>query len=119
MSVQQIVGIEPGQTDDIIVCPVIIEIEIQGASKDRIRLFIMAAQREACFGRTVELAGGRQQTFQSWLRLQIEVPDEQRETLLELEALIPDKAIEFDHLSLCRHRVIYKPVICGDVGFVS
>src|SRR3546814_6311304 len=68
MSVQQIVGIEPGQTDDIIVCPVVIEIEIQGASKDRIRIFIMAAQREACFGRTVELVGGRQKTFQSCLR---------------------------------------------------
>src|SRR3546814_15683242 len=81
MSVQQIVGIEPGQTDDIIVCPVVIEIEIQGASKDRIRIFIMAAQREACFGRTVELVGGRQKTFQSCLRLQIDVPVEQRETI--------------------------------------
>src|SRR3546814_1913216 len=85
MSVQQIVGIEPGQTDDIIVCPVVIEIEIQGASKDRIRIFIMAAQREACFGRTVELVGGRQKTFQSCLRLQIDVPVEQRETIVELK----------------------------------
>src|SRR3546814_19495874 len=38
MSVQQIVGIEPGQTDDIIVCPVIIEIEIQGARSEERRV---------------------------------------------------------------------------------
>src|SRR3546814_19630046 len=65
-------------SDLIIVCPVIIEIEIQGASKDRIRIFIMAAQREACFGRTVKLVGGRQKTFQSWLRLQIDRSEERR-----------------------------------------
>src|SRR3546814_17537045 len=45
MSVQQIVGIKPGQTDDILICRVIIETEIKGAINYRIRIFIMAAQR--------------------------------------------------------------------------
>src|SRR3546814_20250727 len=92
---------------------------MQGAAKDSIRIFIMAAQREACFGRTVELVGGRQKTFQSCLRLQIDVPVEQRETIVELKALIPNKAIEFDTLGLCRARVNNQRGIRGVVGKIG
>src|SRR3546814_15446705 len=100
------------------VCPVVIGSEIQGTSKDMIRIFMLAAQREACFGRTVELVGGRQKTFQSCLRLQIDVPVEQRETIVELKALIPNKAIEFDTLGLCRARVNNQSGIRWVVGLV-
>src|SRR3546814_14206055 len=101
------------------VCPVVIGSEIQGTSKDMIRIFMLAAQREACFGRTVELVCGRQKTFQSCRRLQIDVPGEQRETIVELKALIPNKAIEFDTLGLCRARVNNQRGIRGVVGIVA
>src|SRR3546814_8865086 len=51
--------------------------------------------------------------------LQIDVPVEQRETIVELKALIPNKAIEFDTLGLCRARVNNQRGIRGVVGIVA
>src|SRR3546814_19228470 len=43
----------------------------------------------------------------------------QRETIVELKALIPNKAIEFDTLGLCRARVNNQRGIRGVVGIVA